>query len=791
MIRPGSLWFAFLVVALTACSSLSNTTSSIGPIVAANDSSGQERVRVSIVLPVRNNVAHGRKAAYVSPFIQSFSVSVSRFGLVASGSPPPSPAPSPTPTYNYVLYSSSQIDCSSTTCSAALSIPDGFYRFDFTFFDGKGGTGHAIQSATVYPSIAPGAANLVAVTLNPDIASVALLPVGAATPANGIPSTIQTIIEFLDAGGHIVPANLLPTYLYFRVTGPPSPSPFSISPSGVSTTDIAAGKTIAIAYDGSPQIKATNSVFSIDASNLNFAPTVDGKLATLAPFSIVFGDIAPFSPVANPGAFSPFASIGNSLEGGVASGANDAILAIGSLNESTNISPTTIPSGAITVEARSGSQAFSTSRRAFGQRGGLSVVSGDAFFGAPDVVPDLNLKKATRLPRMASRKIASYGLPPVLGTKSIFSVLIFPIDGSAAGSSIDVPFTLKASGPHELLWVDDTIALSDSELQSQIASFDTAYASDTAVFGSLYYDANSAGNFTTQACDVNGNVIGTTPYWSIISRPDVVDLLVVSPTHLGAGVGGYFAGGEMASQAAQNCFPSMFVFHSTNAPTIVLGNFGVGFAEGGFSHELQHLIHFVNHQIVYDGSTDPSYIDEGMAVNASSIAAGDRPTGQPGRTYVTETQYTSLLLWRGTDRGHTGSGCGGCYDGGGMFVRYLIDRFGVGVLQRLTQTPTYGFGNIAQAASLADGSSVVADFYATLAVAGKPANADPRYSFPNFTLPAASIAATVMVDGGPVTIPTVNQGGVVFVTVKGSKQATVRIDDSSGLLRLTAIGIRP
>jgi hypothetical protein len=295
---------------------------------------------------------------------------------------------------------------------------------------------------------------------------------------------------------------------------------------------------------------------------------------------------------------------------------------------------------------------------------------------------------------------------------------------------VQVSSVLALQTAHANIWIDQsltTLTTSPSNIAAIGADMENAYASDTAHFGQPEFAANAPGAVGTyQACDASGTVLTgqTTPV--IVPPTDGrTNVEVVNSSTFGGEVGGYFTSLNYVPQAAINCVyaaNSATPAYSNEAPFIFVGYYGangVNFEIGedlvrGTSHELQHLINYVNKSVDrVSTASEASFINEGFSMLAQDLAVPRLYSSVTNdvddavfraKGYLAAPQAVSIYSFLGTDPDASLSfGCSACYGGAYLYQRYLYDRFGgdaylhamyasgstgLAELAAVTQTPT-------------------------------------------------------------------------------------------------------
>ena len=281
--------------------------------------------------------------------------------------------------------------------------------------------------------------------------------------------------------------------------------------------------------------------------------------------------------------------------------------------------------------------------------------------------------------------------PPTVGGLRAFSVC------AALDCSVYKPVIGRALlvGAHVALYVD-TLApaggLSTPDLDSLGQVFDArAYPLDTLAFG-RESDADSNGVVvvlltnvvnklvTTASCNANGYVAG-----------------FFDPSDLDPFTAAQHNNGEVFYGLVPDPAGTLSCTHSTAEV--------VGELPTTFAHEFEHMINFVQHVLVRGSDQEDDWLDEGLAKYAEELTArsylpGDSTTWlndmfdnfYNAYHYLAAPDKHFLLTATDTNLADVGAGW--------LFVRYLIDRMGIGITRTLVQTPLTGTANVAQAAGL-------------------------------------------------------------------------------------------
>ncbi len=156
---------------------------------------------------------------------------------------------------------------------------------------------------------------------------------------------------------------------------------------------------------------------------------------------------------------------------------------------------------------------------------------------------------------------------------------------------------------------------------------------------------------------------------------------------------------------------------------------------GTLAHEFQHLINFTRRFAREPRSVpEDTWLDEGLSMYAMEVAgyglpAGDRHVAKD----LNETQQNphrySLTDWNGNPHGFS-------YGQSYLFVRYLVDRFGLDVVQRLMNGARAGEANVEDclATSNTTFKAVFRDWAIANLVTDEPWAAETPYHYRNLRL---------------------------------------------------------
>jgi hypothetical protein len=379
------------------------------------------------------------------------------------------------------------------------------------------------------------------------------------------------------------------------------------------------------------------------------------------------------------------------------------------------------------------------------------------------------LRVNTSIGRGALAYRRASALPTTLGSHTSFWLTVSAI-GSSSGYDIQVPATLQATPTSGYVWVDDTLSLSAATIAKIAGDLDNAYASDTAHFGPTGFTASAPGIVNHPggyyACDTNGVQLPVGVPRFVVPPDSKIHAFILNEGSLGAGVGGYFTPFNYVPQAAYNCFigtyptgggpaytaqtiphsneaPMIYIGWNTSSSTSVLYNTDEDLVRST-SHEMQHLINYVDHVLLNDVRYEDSWINEGLSMLSQDFAL-NRKFGIAhdvddafyyAQQYLLAPQNFSVTAFTGMDSTSTSwkYNCNGCYGAEYLFQRYLYDRFGGDTYLSKMLGANYSYANLQQATGV-DPHVLISDFAIALAASGTGKTTDPRFGFTTLSLP--------------------------------------------------------
>lgn len=276
--------------------------------------------------------------------------------------------------------------------------------------------------------------------------------------------------------------------------------------------------------------------------------------------------------------------------------------------------------------------------------------------------------------------------PPALGSARTFKVC----SNMSCSALANVGATVRAVGAHIAIYVD-TLApaggLDSADYDALKQVFDTLlYPLDTATFGSV--------------SDVDANTV------VMVLMSNVVNRLVSNSRCISSGyIAGFFFPGDLDPGFAIQ-FNNGEVFYSIVADPG--GTLSCSHSTGEvknvmpvtFTHEFQHMINFVQHVRIRGGDSEEGWLDEGLSKYAEEIAGRAFLPGDPASfsRYAIGSVYDAYqyLLDPGSSPLLIPADTGTLAEVGAswLFVRYLVDQFGVALPGQLVQTAQRGAANV-------------------------------------------------------------------------------------------------
>ncbi|HEV3089026.1 MAG TPA: hypothetical protein VGX96_17575, partial [Candidatus Elarobacter sp.] len=372
----------------------------------------------------------------------------------------------------------------------------------------------------------------------------------------------------------------------------------------------------------------------------------------------------------------------------------------------------------VTLQLGNSAQPFSARRTARNARTSRSVPA--TLWDAPRRFDIAKMRQAGRPVTAGHAAPYAFRRPRSLavGAQQKFWVDKFDITSSNV-TYVNTPFVLGAITQHGAIWIDATPGTKTSQTSAasigQLANdFESTWTLVSTYFGSTSYAGSAPpGAFVAVTC-ANGayqNAYDNFP----VPDPGYTNVLVTDQSELGAGVGGYNSPTDFLPQSIANCIG----VESNAAPTITIGYSGAGSAIQPMVHEYAEVAAFVQHAIARGGSSEGNNVLDGLAMIAQDLVTGRPESNNVGlaSVYLAAPENYSLTAFAGYENGNLSDNCQGCYGETYLFFRYLVDRFGTGILAKITQSGQTSMANISAATGVGP-QQLIQDFATMLTVSG-------------------------------------------------------------------------
>ncbi|MBC5810453.1 MAG: hypothetical protein GIW95_06335 [Candidatus Eremiobacteraeota bacterium] len=734
---------------------------------------------------------------------------------------------------------SALVNCTAT-CSGTLSLLPATYTFTVSLFAAANGGGALLASGSAPQTIGGGqSSTTISFAFGGQIAKISLVLEPSSVPA-GKSSTVQLFVEAEDANGNLIVGS-------DNYTMPVTLTTSDSTNAALSTTTVAApGAPVTVTYSGAA---ITSIGFTANASGAKAATTSLSVNGASPPPQTVGGvaDPVPVPPLRPPGpspkptttpaptaipiasptavpvaalpgaaALSQFSGTGAATFGRINGGARQATVAIGS---QLNVESTTPTQLNFQLSVANGLATFDARRSLGGQLGKTVIDLGahrsyrSAF--PPDYHAQSRLDRSRSLGRGTAdvrRKLAV----PTVGTQRTFFI-----------SGVGASYTLRAitANNRVAIWTADSLTDVTPALSQLVTMTQNATAAIDAAIGTAAYPPNAPGiqQFTT--CDTSGAVNGSGA--AVVPDPGYVNEVFYDGA-VGGSSGaalGFFAPNDFTPRAIDNCSPPLGRSTSNEGPFSFVRWTGSSAAslvvmQGTITHEWAHLVGYVQKSIVQAGNFDLGWLLEGLGslvedyTSSIGLAQGAANLGNPtgpiydpdnamriAADFLSAPQNFSLTGFGGQVNGQFQAGGATNYGLSYLFLKYLVDRYGNGLVKELHTTTDRGATNIINAVGRRCSCTVTfaqlfADFATMLAVSNTGVTTDPRYNLQSFSLRqtyTSSVTGQSVTFSGPATIGTLAPGQTVEVQRMyqngfayfgfnnfAAAGSTIRLDDLSG-----------
>ena len=395
----------------------------------------------------------------------------------------------------------------------------------------------------------------------------------------------------------------------------------------------------------------------------------------------------------------------------------------------------------------------------------------------------------------------------------------------------------NSTAPRFLIWTSNTSNVPDSIIPTFVQQMKYADTAISVAQGDFHYPANAPGIQTYATCNAQGAADGGSGPGTV-ADPGYVNLVFYDSTIAGAPANalGFFAASSYGTQPTLNCSnspadqsPTIWVAYApgTNLSTMQLNQL-----QGTITHEYSHLVSYVLKSINQAGNFEMGWLLEGLGTfvqdytNPLAIAGQTGPLGAPTQanfdvqeslallpTFFAAPQNYSLTGFAGVENGKYTPGGATNYGLSYLFLKYITDRYGYGIIKDLGTSTAMGTANVVYAVNRNGGNGVTFaqlynDFVTMLTVSDLGITTDKRYNMQSFKIRNGNYAAQCsgcsaanltgpafaasLSSGQTVLVQNMLPGGFAFFSMDSVNAAgnTVRIDDttSGSLSLLGALG---
>ena len=280
--------------------------------------------------------------------------------------------------------------------------------------------------------------------------------------------------------------------------------------------------------------------------------------------------------------------------------------------------------------------------------------------------------------------------PPTVGARRTFKVCA-SIDATGCATFANVPATASYVGAHAAIFVDDSApagGLSAADIAQIGAQFDNdLYPIDVNAFG------------IESDVDANGVVI--------VLLTKTVNGLVAKPECETSFIVGFFLGADIfpGTSAQYNNGEVFYGLLPEPSPPATRCAYSVSSVKrllpSTFIHEFQHMISFNQKVLLRNGDTEVLWLNEALSHIAEELGGlhyDSLNNATAASQFLVGNLYDAFLYLRNPNEFAlvTESSTGTLEERGGewLFLRYLADRFGAGILKQLVATSDLGAANV-------------------------------------------------------------------------------------------------
>jgi hypothetical protein len=432
--------------------------------------------------------------------------------------------------------------------------------------------------------------------------------------------------------------------------------------------------------------------------------------------------------------------------------------------------PTTLPGGTFTMQTNAGLGLFGFLR-------GTAVIDLNATRGNVKIAPSLTQQTDPVLdvPQSRLRGVASSQRsleaqitptpPPAIGAVRSWNIHDYTAPNTWSTIQATMLAVATVGGATKgYVWLDNALIVdlggvqAATALAQRYASYYTTAVAVQGKFGNApagvamtpddWLPSAPAMSKEVNTCDASGTTTGTD--FEYIADPGYVNVVV--PQQL-SGILGYVWSIDLSPQSVLNCIQTgVYKSNQTSAIYVTYtGETAQKFYlwQTTITHELQHQTSFVGRLINNGYPAQQSWVEEGMGTLAQDYVSANQKfdledTGPELVSFLSAPQNFSLTGFAALLPSTTGSGLtlqsntSKSYALSYLFLKYLADRFGEGILLKIQTDSMNGTAGIADATGtsfnqlIADFTTMIAASNTGIVPVGSPSYA--KYNMQSFSL---------------------------------------------------------